>query len=943
MGSLRGGGGGGPKGPETMEYLSARLDRLLATPTPQTADEASRLAGRLYEVLGRVNMFLRRAGMAKETRTTNAGKVVPAGVGEQHVVVAASAAAAPSAPASFASLSNLRGGGSSSALLLGASSSTNANGGASSAALVSAAIVSKVYLAHTTDEARGFGPAESALYERACLVYEQLAAQSAVRLEMEALLAMGDEAFYAACDERGMLSGLFARADECCVAEDDDCGEIGAVNGGGGEAGAPRARLRRRLDTLLVARIKAFHHSGEVRALTIPQRLTFTELMAGRLARFFPDILIAAPTPSASASAAVPTHKVSTPSSYGCEVSFLDDGDKVRISSDEEFADLMQMRRRAALEGIAEGAGALGASSVFGRSQISKSLASTAELKIELYLDPISAAPPLSAGAVAAPHRSRPQQNVAPPMDPSLLLQQQQQQQHNTGSLPGGGYNFSSLPPSFSPLRPSAPTSPSAGASPPSAVANARHQQYFPSAAGAGVGGTLDVRQQQQLLQQLGAVGHQQQQQQYVPSGRGAYQSASVEVQRIGLNEMIRRQEAEEAAAASAAQRRVGGGGGATAAELRFADALSGRDLSRVSLGANSHFHGGADGHTTMHAGSGSGAYNLGTVGTTDLTTFFDRKMAEKGLENPPPLPPQMTSQQQPHRPLAPHLPQQQAQPLSSPPSSPMSSQQHSAQAVRNMFLAMGRARKDEAVAPQPHSQPQPHSSSSSHPNTSAPSAAPPIVNSSVVVVDVSSPAQRRGWRVPPNPLLPAKGAATSGDLFVAQLGGSAAPSPSASPSPPHPHNNNSGVGGRYGRGVGGLTGSGATGTTRVVPTTHRPTPTTGGGPNTALSLSTVVIADLEGFGDGSDEEDDADDVEGLIGHPTWRRPQRPLTSADHVRAVMYGDANPHVGGASIGGGIGGPSLRFNGPMRKNGVPLPQQARPVQRSRPQSSSPSKGK
>lgn len=257
----------------SIEMLMQRLDGILGVPPPQSTSECLAVTSRLYDTLGRINMFLRRNGMAQETKVTATGKVVP-------------------------------------------TASDN----------------NKVYLEHVPDEAQGFSQTESVLYEQGCLCFESWSQQNSIRQQLDELAVAADDEFFRACHE-DLLAGLLAKADEFCVITES------------------RTAVVRRLDRLLVVRVKIYHHSGEVRVITVPQRATLLELRQ-QLLQYLADV-------------------------DRCDVFFLDDGDRVRISSNAEYEDLLRMRRGVVLEGMSLGA-----------SQLGKSLLSSNELKLELYLDP---------------------------------------------------------------------------------------------------------------------------------------------------------------------------------------------------------------------------------------------------------------------------------------------------------------------------------------------------------------------------------------------------------------------------------------------------------------------------------------------------------------------------------------------------------------------------
>lgn len=677
-----------PQG-NTFEALINKLDAIMATPSPQTTAESLAITSRLYDVLGRINLLLRRAGMAKDTKTTTEGKVVP-----------------------------------------------------------TAADDVKVYLEHQLDEVQGFGRRESVLYEHACLCFENWSKQNKVRMELDGLMNMPDDEFYRACDSQDMLSHLFADADRYCVVTET------------------REAVTKRMDKLLIIRIKVYHHSGEVRVLTIPQRTTLQGLIDQKLLAFFPD-------------------------ARACEVCFLDDGDKVRISSDEEFADLVKMRRAVAIEGMGSGLGStsiLGSSQVLGRSQMSKSLMSSSELKLELYLDPIQ-----NKGVAALGGRVS-----------SALARRD--------SPPTGARNINTPSPTRSKPSESSP---------------------------------------------------------YTQANMGSKASPGAQGNnRLGLNELIRQQEAED---------------------IKRLEAL-GIDWSKVSLGASAtskdanrqtkptaHRPAGVSSLGAHQVNTVGGTFDLNTIGTADLTAFFDRKMAEKGLALAPsperskvgagyatintttsspsaPIVPQ-------YRPTAPSVntTQQPSPPSTSALTNGPAPNQH---ATRALFLAMGRARKEAGGTNEPHHhnggidsdlgthKPMPKSTS----NESTPTGGDGIVltetarahsgggasqpTGSVVLVNT----QRGRWQVSSN---------TTGYSLA----------------------NN-----------------------------------TSAGAGNAHQGASIVIADTN---DSADE----DEMDELIGHPTWRG--RGMSSADHIAAVMN----------SNGGSNGNGSIRYNGPLRRGGVPLPQQAR----------------
>jgi hypothetical protein len=240
-------------------------------------------ANALFDGLGRVNMWLRRSGLAHEVSVDQVrGKVLP-------------------------------------------TTGDTAN----------------VYLPHTVSD--GLWPQElSDRYEHACIRYKQLVERREVESEMEEALTLPDDQFVRACHD-DLLEALFSRADEACF------------------DGDVRRKLDRRLKQSLQMRIKVFHHDGDIRAVTLSQTSTLDEVIAA-MSQWMPDL---------------PT----------CRLSYLDEGDKVSLATNREFAEVVRHARAASI--AAGGSGGLGQSTNLARSVTTIGSGSAGgDVRLELYVDP---------------------------------------------------------------------------------------------------------------------------------------------------------------------------------------------------------------------------------------------------------------------------------------------------------------------------------------------------------------------------------------------------------------------------------------------------------------------------------------------------------------------------------------------------------------------------
>jgi hypothetical protein len=233
---------------------------------------------------------------------------------------------------------------------------------------------------HATD-ARIFPADVSASFESLCLKFEQASAARALRGRIRELLALADDEFVDAA-RQDLLAALLVRCDDSCV------------------AGRERAALEERVRRTFGVRIKLHHWTGEVRALHVPQ----TQRLADTLAAL-----------ASSSPAFADVERAS--------LSYLDDGDRVVVRTDREWADALKtLRSAAALTG-----GALGASASLSRS-LSGSASSLArslmggssvscDVKLELFVDPPAPSRPAAArppGDVTPP-RARPESRVEGP------------------------------------------------------------------------------------------------------------------------------------------------------------------------------------------------------------------------------------------------------------------------------------------------------------------------------------------------------------------------------------------------------------------------------------------------------------------------------------------------------------------------------------------------
>lgn len=260
---------------------------------------------RLFNAIGGVNLFLRRCGLAHDTK------------------VLASASGAKLVPTTLSADASARG---------------------------------DLYLPHDADEALGFSPESSELYARACLVLKELVEQQRLVDRFEALSRMPEAEFFRECHE-DLLEADFAAADEHCVTS------------------AARHAVSRRLASTMSVRVKVFHHSGEVRALTLPQTHAWNQLLL-QFSDFWPAL------------------------GRDCDLSYVDEDDKLVITTDREYKDLLRQRRDVVLEGLS-----LGGSSILGASRLGHSTTGKAPnaLTLELFADLKAAAPPRPVPTRAAP------------------------------------------------------------------------------------------------------------------------------------------------------------------------------------------------------------------------------------------------------------------------------------------------------------------------------------------------------------------------------------------------------------------------------------------------------------------------------------------------------------------------------------------------------------
>ena len=278
---------------ETLAHLSAALDEISVTSAGRGGGCVVN-SSVLYDLLGQVNLFLRRHGLAHE-----------------------------------------------------ATSSSTSAGGVKFVPVVTDD--ASTFVPHELDELLGFGKVESELYARACLYHDQVSLQGRVQSRFEGLASTPDDEFFQECHD-DLLEGLMAQADEACVVS------------------PARRAVERRLLQLMVVRLKLFHHSGVVRLVTVPQTVTLDQLRQQWKDELFPDAM-------------------------QCGVFYLDDGDRVMLSTSQEYRNLLRLRRSHVLDGAFAGVG--GSGSLSGsRSMLSRSTVATSnDLKLELYLDAPSVVP----------------------------------------------------------------------------------------------------------------------------------------------------------------------------------------------------------------------------------------------------------------------------------------------------------------------------------------------------------------------------------------------------------------------------------------------------------------------------------------------------------------------------------------------------------------------
>ncbi|CUG29054.1 Hypothetical protein, putative [Bodo saltans] len=318
--------------PRSVAVLLSELQAVCDESVVAPSDDISHHVSALYDVLGRLNLFLKRMGLAHEVKLGPTATASGDGVAQKVVATV---------------------------------TSQGVIGGETP----------DVFLPHNSDDSLGFSDEGSELYTRASLLYKELVEQQRVTERLGMLSSVTDEEFFKEAHDSGdLLVSLFEKANEHCVMT------------------AARSTVEKRLQQLLVVRIKVSHHSGEVRVMTLPQATRYEEVLL-QFSTFWPLFVEL------------------------CDVTHVDDGDKILISTDREYRDLLQFRRTQAIEGMYQ-SGSLATSQSFGRSLSGTSSvsASSNAMKVELFADPKrKAAPPRAPPAApsAAPSRAAPPR-VAP-------------------------------------------------------------------------------------------------------------------------------------------------------------------------------------------------------------------------------------------------------------------------------------------------------------------------------------------------------------------------------------------------------------------------------------------------------------------------------------------------------------------------------------------------
>eukprot|EP00760_Papus_ankaliazontas_P022657 PhM_4_TR1890/c0_g1_i3/m.38021 len=153
----------------------------------------------------------------------------------------------------------------------------------------------------------------SVLYEQCCLQYQLRRQLEDVRRQLHNAVGLSDEDFIREAIDAELYGSLLESCDEVCI--------------GSGE----RKVLENRVDTLLKARMKVYHPSGDIRVLVVPQRQPFPEVQK-QLVELFED----------------ETNAVGGATAY--RMSYVDgDGDRVIMKCEADWRECLRQKRESAL------------------------------------------------------------------------------------------------------------------------------------------------------------------------------------------------------------------------------------------------------------------------------------------------------------------------------------------------------------------------------------------------------------------------------------------------------------------------------------------------------------------------------------------------------------------------------------------------------------------
>ncbi|KAJ9443875.1 hypothetical protein DIPPA_17255 [Diplonema papillatum] len=146
------------------------------------------------------------------------------------------------------------------------------------------------------------------LYQEACITYQQRRRASGIAEEIRELLELPDDDFVRSCQSDGLFSDVFEKCDDQSY------------------GGADRKQLEKRVDTLMKVRAKAFFPQGDIKILSVPQRIPLRTLHA-RL---------------------VDEYKEDNPEldDVAFKISYVDqDNDRIRLATDRDWVECVSLKR----------------------------------------------------------------------------------------------------------------------------------------------------------------------------------------------------------------------------------------------------------------------------------------------------------------------------------------------------------------------------------------------------------------------------------------------------------------------------------------------------------------------------------------------------------------------------------------------------------------------